>query len=86
MVEAMACGTPVLAMPGGSVLEVVREGTSGHICRSVREMANRARDLKMDALAVRKYVEDNFSIQRMADGYRRVYEDALRDRQTRNVA
>jgi hypothetical protein len=79
MVEAMACGTPVLAMPGGSVPEVVRQGTSGYICRSVVEMAKRARDLKIDPLAVRKYVEDNFSIQQMADGYRRVYEDALRD-------
>jgi glycosyltransferase involved in cell wall biosynthesis len=86
MVEAMACGTPVLAMPGGSVPEVVRPGISGYICRSVLEMAKRARDLKMDPLAVRKYVEDNFSIQRMADGYRRAYEDALRDREARNVA
>jgi glycosyltransferase involved in cell wall biosynthesis len=86
MVEAMACGTPVLAMPGGSVPEVVRQGISGYICRSVVEMAKRARDLKIDPLAVRKYVEDNFSIQRMADGYRRVYEDALRDREARNAA
>ncbi|TMP93886.1 MAG: glycosyltransferase family 4 protein [Verrucomicrobia bacterium] len=37
MLEAMACGTPVLAMPGGSVPEVVREGISGHICRSVMQ-------------------------------------------------
>jgi glycosyltransferase involved in cell wall biosynthesis len=29
MLEAMACGTPVLAMPGGSVSEVVRDGVSG---------------------------------------------------------
>jgi glycosyltransferase involved in cell wall biosynthesis len=32
VVEAMACGTPVLAMPGGSVPEIVRDGTSGYIC------------------------------------------------------
>jgi len=85
MVEAMACGTPVLALPGGSVREVVRQGTSGYICRSVVEMAKRARDLKIDPWAVRKYVEDNFSIQRMADGCRRVYEDALRDPEARNA-
>src|SRR5437764_4287804 len=36
MVEAMACGTPVLAMPGGSVPEVVRDGVSGYICSRKR--------------------------------------------------
>jgi glycosyltransferase involved in cell wall biosynthesis len=86
MVEAMACGTPVLAMPGGSVAEVVRQGTSGYICRSVLEMAKRVRDLNMDPFTVRQYAEDNFSIQRMASEYMRVYEDALRDAQTRSVA
>src|SRR6476661_2490130 len=34
MVEAMACGTPVLALRGGSVPEVVRDGVSGYLCRS----------------------------------------------------
>jgi glycosyltransferase involved in cell wall biosynthesis len=86
MVEAMACGTPVLAMPGGSVPEVVLPSVSGYICRSVRELAKCAQNLKLDPLAVRKYVEDNFSIQRMADGYRKVYEDALHEAQTRNAA
>ncbi len=35
MIEAMACGTPVLALPGGAVEEVVRDGISGHVCRSI---------------------------------------------------
>lgn len=86
MVEAMACGTPVLAMPGGSVPEVIRQGTSGYICRSVLELARRARDLNLDPFTVRQYAEDNFSIQRMARQYLRVYEDALRDVQARSVA
>src|SRR6185437_3770303 len=42
MIEAMACGTPVLAFPGGSVVEVVADGVSGWICRDVEEMAERA--------------------------------------------
>jgi glycosyltransferase involved in cell wall biosynthesis len=86
MVEAMACGTPVLAMPGGSVPEVIREGTSGYICRSVLDLAKRARDLNIDPFTVRQYAEDNFSIQRMAGEYVTVYEDALRQTQTRIVA
>src|SRR5579864_1127740 len=53
MVEAMACGTPVLAMPGGSVPEVVSEGVSGHVYRSVRELVECARDLALDPRSVR---------------------------------
>lgn len=86
MVEAMACGTPVLAMPGGSVPEVVREGVSGHVCRSVVQMAKRARDLNFNPVAVRQYVADNFSIERMARDYAGVYETALQEAQARRVA
>ena len=45
MIEAMACGTPVLALPGGSVEEVVRDGISGFVCQTPDEMAQRCRDL-----------------------------------------
>ncbi|HEX6802874.1 MAG TPA: glycosyltransferase family 4 protein [Terriglobales bacterium] len=77
MVEAMACGTPVLAMPGGSVTEVVREGVSGHICRNVREMANRAMNLNFKPAEVRAYVEENFSIRKMASRYTALYQEIL---------
>jgi glycosyltransferase involved in cell wall biosynthesis len=77
MVEAMACGTPVLAMPGGSVPEVVREGISGHICRNVREMASRVLNLNFKPAAVRAYVEQNFSIEKMASRYAALYQDIL---------
>lgn len=86
MVEAMACGTPVLAMPGGSVSEVVRDGISGHICRSVREMAGRARKINIDPATVRRYVEDNFSIEKMVAKYLVLYEELLRERQAKEVA
>lgn len=86
MVEAMACGTPVLAMPGGSVPEVIRPGISGYICRSVREISKYARNLNIDPMGVRQYVEQNFSIQRMANGYVKVYENALRNAPTQKVA
>ena len=86
MVEAMACGTPVLAMPGGSVPEVVQPGVSGYICRSVVDMAKRARDLNLCPGAVRKHVEEHFSTSRMAKDYLQVYEAALRGRPTEKVA
>ena len=79
MVEAMACGTPVLAMPGGSVPEVVQPGISGHICRSVVEMAKHASSLNFIPAIVRKYVEENFSTERMAKAYIEVYGRALHE-------
>jgi glycosyltransferase involved in cell wall biosynthesis len=77
MIEAMACGTPVLAMPGGSVPEVVRDGVSGYICRSVRAMAERVRSLDIDPMAVRRYVEENFSIDKMVRHYIALYQETL---------
>src|SRR5438270_6179587 len=65
MVEAMACGTPVIALPGGSVPEVVVEGVSGHVCCSIREMTRCVRDLNLQPAAVRRYVEENFSVEVM---------------------
>jgi len=82
----MACGTPVLAMPGGSVPEVVNPGVSGYICRSVVEMAKRTRDLNLSPSAVRAYVEENFSTSRMAKAYLQVYESSLHGEVTERVA
>jgi glycosyltransferase involved in cell wall biosynthesis len=86
MVEAMACGTPVLALPGGSVPEVVRTGVSGYICRSVRELSNCALNLQFDPASVRRYVEENFSIQRMAAEYAELYREAISSRAAVNAA
>lgn len=86
MVEAMACGTPVLAMPGGSVPEVVRPGVSGYICRSVVEMAKHAANLNLNPAGVRMYVEENFSRSRMAKDYVRVYEAALGKARSKQIA
>jgi len=77
MVEAMACGTPVLAMPGGSVPEVVRDGVSGYICLTVRDMVRRVQTLNINPRTVRQYVEENFSIEQMVRGYRTLYEEAF---------
>ncbi|HXZ80625.1 MAG TPA: glycosyltransferase family 4 protein [Terriglobales bacterium] len=86
MVEAMACGTPVLAMPGGSVPEVVRDGVSGYVCRSVREMAKRVLELNLDPATVRRYVEENFSLEKMVRKYIAVYEEALSETKVKTIA
>jgi glycosyltransferase involved in cell wall biosynthesis len=81
MVEAMACGTPVLASPGGSVPEVVQNGVSGYICRTVREMVKRVGDLPLDPQKIRAYVAENFSTEQMVNKYLALYEEAVRVKQ-----
>src|SRR5262249_18749199 len=77
MIEAMACGAPVLALPGGSVPEVVREGVSGHIRDSAEELVACLRGLKFDARKVRSYVAENFSVEVMTGKYLELYEQVL---------
>jgi glycosyltransferase involved in cell wall biosynthesis len=74
MIEAMATGTPVIAMARGSVPEVVADGETGFICRTLEEMAaavERVSDI--DRMACRRRVEQLFSVSRMADGYEASY-------------
>jgi len=76
MIEALACGTPVLALPGGSVSEIIVNGRNGWICRDVDEMAERAVALSIPAQACRACVAEHFSCERMADRYLEVYDRA----------
>lgn len=77
MIEAMAAGTPVVAFPGGAVCEVVVEGVSGHICNSTDEMVQRVLALpgRFAPHSVRKYVEENFSVERMVREYADLYRE-----------
>jgi glycosyltransferase involved in cell wall biosynthesis len=77
MVEAMACGTPVLAFPGGAVDEIVRDGVNGWICRTSADMAAHLASLDLSPGACRESVAKHFSVARMADRYVEVYGRAL---------
>jgi glycosyltransferase involved in cell wall biosynthesis len=81
MIEAMACGTPVLAFPGGSVPELVTDGASGYVCKSVEDMAARVRELVdgpgIAPETVRQYAEENFSVGRMVKEYIALYQAVL---------
>lgn len=80
MVESMACGTPVLALPGGSVTEVIEEGVSGQIGHSVDELVQHAKNLHFQAEAVRAYAQKYFSSERMANDYISLYSEILGSR------
>jgi glycosyltransferase involved in cell wall biosynthesis len=89
LVEAMACGTPVLALPGGSVPEIVRDGVSGYVCRSVSQLAKRVNNLQTNPINprdLRQYVQENFSLERMVAGYVALYEDAKAGRRAKKIA
>jgi glycosyltransferase involved in cell wall biosynthesis len=79
MIEAMACGTPVLALPGGAVEEIVRDGISGFVCQSADEMAQRAHDLPgpFTPNNVRQYCQQYFSLDRMVADYLALYQEIV---------
>jgi glycosyltransferase involved in cell wall biosynthesis len=75
MIEAMACGTPVIAWRRGSVPEIIQDGVTGFIVDSIDEaIAAVARLGELDRRTIRKVFEARFSSSRMAADYLRLYE------------
>ena len=75
MIEALACGTPVVAWNCGSVPEVLEEGVTGFIVASESEaVAALARAATLDRARVRRAFEERFSALRMARDYLQIYE------------
>jgi len=79
MIEAMACGTPVLAFSCGAVAEIVDPGVTGIIVDTVEEAVRRLPELlALDRRAVRQRFEERFSATRMAKDYVQVYRTLLK--------
>lgn len=75
MIEAMACGTPVIAFRSGSVAEVVDDGITGFVVNDEREAIAAVKRLgELDRRRVRAHFEQRFSAARMAKEYLRHYE------------
>ncbi len=75
MIEAMACGTPVVALNCGSVPEVIDEGVTGFIVNTIDEaVAAMGRIHTLDRAAVRATFDQRFTARRMAERYVDVYE------------
>jgi glycosyltransferase involved in cell wall biosynthesis len=86
MIEAMVCGTPVIAFGSGAVPEIVVDGVTGFICADVASMVEAiGRVAMIDPAACRAHVVAQFSVERMAAGYERAYEIALLGRRASSV-
>jgi glycosyltransferase involved in cell wall biosynthesis len=74
MIEAMSCGTPVIAWPHGSVPEIVEHGVTGFIVGSVDEAVSAVRNIpRLERAQVRRRFDERFGAGRMARDYLAVY-------------
>ncbi|MBX4205053.1 MAG: glycosyltransferase family 4 protein [Candidatus Doudnabacteria bacterium] len=92
LIEAMACGCPVVAFNQGSIPEVIDDGKTGFIVENLDEMVAAVKKIdRIDRAHAREYAIQTFSARRMAQGYLDVYERViaykkLKEEKLRNVA
>jgi len=85
MIEAMACGTPVVAWHAGSVPEVIDDGNTGYVVDSVEAAVAAVRKIpRLSRRVCRDVFEERFAVDRMARDYVRVYEELLAARRPTN--
>jgi glycosyltransferase involved in cell wall biosynthesis len=74
MVEAMACGTPVIVFDRGSAREVIKDKKTGFIVKDINEAVKAVKKInQIKRSDCRRWVEDNFSKEKMVDDYERLY-------------
>ncbi|MGH7905470.1 MAG: glycosyltransferase family 4 protein [Candidatus Binataceae bacterium] len=74
MIEALACGTPVIARPCGSVPEIINSGVTGWVAASIDDLAKRVRNLdQLSRERCRQEFESRFAVDKMAENYEKVY-------------
>ena len=79
MAESMAAGVPVIAMDLGSCREVIADGQTGYLVSSVDEAAGAVAKIdRIDRKKCLQRVEENFTIDKMVEGYEKVYAEIFR--------
>ncbi len=78
MIESMACGTPVVTRPCGSVPEIIKPGVSGYIGVTVDDLVEGLKKaIELPREGVRAQFDQRFTVEQMADAYERVYEKLI---------
>jgi glycosyltransferase involved in cell wall biosynthesis len=78
MIEAMACGTPVIAYDGGAVSEVIKEGQTGFIAKNLEDAAEAVHRVpELSRAHCRKVFEKRFTVARMARDYVKIYKRTI---------
>lgn len=78
MVEALACGTPVVALDNGAVPEILRDGVTGHVVEKESELGAAIEAASsLSSADCRRDAEERFDVGVMATGYELVYHDLL---------
>lgn len=78
MIESMASGTPVIALRRGAAPEVIIDGKTGFVVDTEEEMFEAAKNIgKIKPEDCRKHVEENFSLEKMADEYLKIYKNII---------
>lgn len=77
-IESLACGTPVIAWNRAAMPEIIEDGVSGYLVNSVEEMTQKIGQInKLDRKNCRKRVEENFTVQKMAENYVNLYNQII---------
>ncbi len=81
VIEAMTCGTPVIATNRGSMAELIDDGVTGFLIDSVDDAVSAIDRIdEIDRATVRRSVADRFTVDRMADDYLALYRRILGSR------
>jgi glycosyltransferase involved in cell wall biosynthesis len=79
LIEALACGTPVIAWPNGSVPEIIDHGRTGFLVTSVDQAISALRQINtLDRALIRQVFESRFTARRMAEEYVLTYRSLAR--------
>ena len=79
LIESMACGTPVIAFKRGSVPEVIKDKKTGFIVKNVDEAVKSLKKIdQIDRRDCRKWVEEKFTSEKMANGYEKIYSKLIK--------
>ena len=81
VVEAMACGTPVVAFNKGSMPELIESGKNGFIVSDVKEAVSALEKIpEIDRQFCRNTVEEKFTVEKMVDNYIKIYQQIISER------